>query len=144
MKPKQIIEESKKYLSYISDALHGAAQSPSLGKAEREVFEKYSADMIEYAKGLEKLKLHLTAQEETAKRIQIKAELEERHAHHKKVLVIAEKNLKTIKEHFAEVKKSGSEKEIAEAQLKVDYYTKQHAIAAQNEFIAKRDFERGA
>jgi len=144
MRPKQILEESKKYLLFVSDALNGAAQSPSIGKAEREVFAKYAADMHEYAKGLDALKVHLTAQEDAEKRLQVKADLQARHEHHKQVLGIAERNLKTIKAHFADVKKSGTENQIEDAKLKVEYYTKQHAIAKQNEFIAKRDFEQGA
>ena len=144
MHPKQILEESKKYLSFVSDALQGAAQSHMIGKAEREVFAKYAADMHEYIKGLEQLKIHLNAQEAAEKRLKIKADLQARHDHHLQVLGIAERNLKFVKGGLAGIKKSGTEKEIEEAQMRLDYYVKQHAVAKQNEFIAKRDFEQGA
>jgi hypothetical protein len=144
MQPKQILEESKKYLLFISDALQGAAQSHLIGRAEREVCAKYSADMLEYFKGLEQLKIHIESQEQAAKRLQIKADLQIRHEEHKKVLIRAEQNLRIVKQRLAEIKKSGTEKETEEAQMRVDYYTKQQAIAKQNEFIAKRDFEQGA
>lgn len=144
MKPNQILDEARKYLFYVSDALTGASQSHSIGRKEREVVAKYAADMLEYAKGLEQLKLHIVSQEQEQKRIQVKAELEARHIEHKKVLTRAEQNLRIVKARLAEIKKAGSEKEIKEAETRVEYYTKQHAIAKQNEFIAKRDFEQGA
>ena len=144
MKPNQIIDEARKYLFYVSEALNGASQSHSIGKKEREVVAKYAADMIEYAKGLEQLKIHITAQEQEQKRIQVKADLEVRHEEHKKVLARAEQNLKIVKSRLTEIKKSGSEKEIEEAQARVEYYTKQHLVAKQNESIAKNDFELGA
>jgi len=144
MRPNQILDEARKYLFYVSDALNGAALSHSLGKKEREIAATYAADMLEYAKGLEQLKNHIVAQEQMQKRIQIKADLEVRHQEHKKVLARAEQNLRTVKSRLADIKKSGTDKEIEEAKARVEYYTKQHLIAKQNEFIAKTDFERGA
>jgi|SRR6185295_12161584 len=144
MRPNQILDEARKYLFYVSDALNGASQSNSIGRKEREIVAKYAADMIEYAKGLEQLKNHIVSQEQAEKRIQIKADLEARHLEHKKVLTRAEQNLRIVKNRLAEIKKSGSDKEIEEAKTRVDYYTKQHLIAKQNESIAKSDFERGA
>ncbi len=142
MRTNQILDEARKYLYYVSDALNGAAQSHSIGRKEREIVAKYAADMIEYAKGLEQLKNHITSQEQ--KRIQIKADLEVRHEAHKKVLTQAVQNLRIVKSRLSEIKKSGTDKEIEEAKARLDYYTKQHLIARQNEFIAKRDFEQGA
>lgn len=144
MKPNQIFDEARKYLFYVSDALNGASQSHSLGKKEREIVAKYAADMLEYAKGLEQLKNYVVSQELDQKRIQIKADLEERHQAHKKVLNRAEQNLRVVKNRLTEIKKSGSDKEIEEAKARVDYYTKQHLIAKQNESTAQNDFERGA
>ncbi len=144
MKPNQILDEARKYLFYISEALNGVSQSHAIDKKEREIVAKYAADMIEYAKGLDQLKQHITAREQEERRIQIKADLEVRHQEHKKVLVRAEQNLRIVKNRLIEIKKSGTEKEIEEAKARVDYYTKQHLIAKQNEFIAKRDFEQGA
>lgn len=144
MKTNQILDEARKYLFYVSDALNGASQSNSIGRKERELVAKYAADMIEYAKGLEQLKNHIVSQEQAQKRIQIQADLEVRHQEYKKVLIRAEQNLNIVKNRLTEIKKSGSEKEIAEAKTRVEYYIKQHSIAKQNEFIAKSDVERGA
>ena len=144
MRTNQILDEARKYLYYVSDALNGAAQSHSIGRKEREIVAKYAADMIEYAKGLEQLKNHITSQEHEQKRIQIKADLGIRHEAHKKVLTQAGQNLRIVRSRLAEIKKSGTDKEIEEAKARVDYYTKQHLIAVQNESIAKRDFEQGA
>lgn len=144
MKPNQILDEARKYLFYVSETLNGASQSYSIGKKERDIIVKYAADMIEYAKGLDQLKNHIVSQEQAEKRIQVKAELEARHEEHKKILTRAEQNLRVVKARLVEIKKSGSEKEVEEAKTRVDYYTKQHLIAKQNEFIAKRDFEQGA
>ncbi len=144
MKPNQILDDARKYLFFISDALNGVSQSNTVGKQERDVMIKYAADMLEYANGIEKLKNHIISQEQAEKRLQIRADLEVRHTESKKVLIKAEQNLRIIKYRLTEIKKSGSEKEIEEAKTRVDYYTKQHLIAKQNEFTAKSDFERGA
>lgn len=144
MKPNQILDESRKYLFYISEMLNGMSQSNSIDKKEREIVAKYAADMIEYAKGLEQLRNHITAQEQAEKRLQVLAELEARHKEHKTILIRAEQNLRIVKNRLTEIKKSGSEKDVEEAKTRVDYYTKQHLIAKQNEYIAKNDFERGA
>lgn len=144
MQPNQILDEARKYLFFISDALNGASQSHAIGKQERDIMTKYAADMIEYAKGMEELKTHIVSQEQAAKRLQIRADLEVRHTETKKVLTRAEQNLRIVKYRLTEIKKSGSDREIEEAKTRVDYYTKQHLIAKQNEFTAKSDFERGA
>lgn len=144
MRPNQILDEARKYLFYVSDALTGASQSHSLDKKDRDLVAKYAADMREYAKGLEQLKNHIVSKEQEQKRIQIKADLKLRHEEHQRVLTKAEQNLRIVKNRLAELKKSGSEKDIEEAKTRVEYYTKQHLIAKQNEFIAKNDAERGA
>ncbi len=144
MKPNQILDEAKKYLLYVSDALGSASQSYSIGRDEKEIMAKYSADILEYAKGLDNLKAHITAKEQAQKKEQILSTLEARYEAHKTVAVRAKKNLQIVEGQLKEMKKAGTEQQIEEVKARVDYYAKQNKIAQQNELIAKRDFEQGA
>jgi hypothetical protein len=141
MKPNQILDEAKKYLLYVSDALGSASQSYSIGKQERDVIAKYSADIQAYAKGLEDLTTRIVAKEKAEKKIQVLAVLENRYTAYKSVAVRAKKNLQIVENQLKEMKKAGTEQQIQEVKARVDYYIKQNKVAQENELIAKRDLD---
>ena len=143
MKPNQILDEAKKYLLYVSDALGSVSQSYSIGKQEREIIAKYSADISEYAKNLDILKNNIMAKDNTRKKVQILSTLEDRYTAYKSVAVKAKKNLQIVTNQLNEIKKVGTEQQIQEVKARADYYVKQNKVAQDNELIAKRDLERG-
>jgi hypothetical protein len=64
MKHNQTLDEARKYLLYISDALNGVSQSYSINKKERAIAAKYAADLYDYAKGLEQLNISISAKQQ--------------------------------------------------------------------------------
>ena len=144
MKPNQTINEARKYLLYVSDALHAIAQSHSVGKEERSILDKYAADIYEYSTGLEKLGNYIISKEQTKKKIQIVAELEDTYEARKRTTVKARENLCIVKGRLKLAEESKNEADIEEFKKRVAYYTTQHTAASYNELIAKREFEQGA
>ena len=144
MKPNQTLDEARKYLLYVSDALHAVAASHSVDRQEREIIEKYATDIFEYSNGLEKMKNHIISKEQSKKKLQVVAELEDIYAAHKKVAAKARENLRIVKARLKQAEEAGVLKDIEEAKVRVEYYSKQNLIAGQNELMAKRQLEQGA
>lgn len=144
MRNNQTLEEARKYLLYVADALHATAQSYSTDREDREVLNKFASDLFEYSNGLEQLKNNIIAKEQIKRKVQITAELEDAYEAQKKITAKAVNNLRIVKSILEKAKKSGVEKDIEEAKRRVDYYTKQHTLAGQLELNAKRAFEQGA
>lgn len=144
MKANQTIDEARKYLLYVSDALHAVAETHSIDREDREVLNKFSSDLFEYSNGLEQLRNNIIAREQTKRKVQITAELEETYEYQKRITKKAANNVRIVKAGLENARKSGLEKDIEEAKRRVEYYVKQHMIAGQLELNAKRAFEQGA
>lgn len=144
MKTNQTLDEARKYLLYVSDALNSVAQAYSTDREDRTVLQKFAADLFEYSNGLEQLKTNIIAKEQTKKKVQIVAELESTYENQKRITIKATTNLRIIKAVLEKAKKSGVEKDIEEAKRRVAYYIQQHTLATQLEMNAKRDLEQGA
>lgn len=144
MKTYHTLEEARKYLLYISDALNATAQSYSTDKEDRTVLEKIASDLFEYSNGLEQLKQNIVAKEENKRKLEIVADLESTYENQKRITAKATNNLRVIKAVLEKAKKSGVEADIEEAKRRLAYYTQQHDLALQLEANAKRDLERGA
>jgi len=144
MKPNQTLNEARKYLLYVSDALHAVAQSHLVDREARSILDKYAADIFEYSNGLEKLGNHITAKEQTQKKLQVVAELQDIYEARKRNTIKARENLRIVKARLKQAEETGIEKDIEEAKQRVAYYSKQNIIAQQNELTAKREFEQGA
>jgi hypothetical protein len=67
MRHNKTLDEARKYLLYVSDALNGVAGSYSIGKKERDIVAKYAADLYDYAKGLERLNDSISARQQEEK-----------------------------------------------------------------------------
>jgi|SRR5579872_1369523 len=144
MKTHQTLDEARKYLLYVSEALHSVAQAYSTDKADRTTLEKFAADLYEYSNGLDQLKTNIVAKEQTKKKLEIVAELESTYQNRKKITANAATNVRIIKSVLEKAKKSGIEKDIEEAKRRVVYYNQQYDLALQLEAKAKKDFELGA
>lgn len=144
MKPNQTLDEASKYLLYISDALHGLAQSYSIDKEDRAAVEKIAADLFDYYNGLQQLKTHVISKEETKRKVQVVAELQTVYDRQKRVTEKAANNVRIIKAVLEKVKGSGVKADIDEAKRRLAYYMHQHSLATQLEWNAKNDLERGA
>lgn len=144
MKTNQTIDEARKYLLYVSDALQAIASSYSTDKEDRNILNKFSSDLFEYSNGLEQLKNKITAKEQVKKKIQIVAELEYVYDTQKRNTEKVRTNLRTVKALLKNAEKSGNDIDIKEAKNRVAYYSNQYNIAEQNELKAKTDLERGA
>jgi len=64
MKPISTLDEARKYLIYVTEALYSVSKLHSLDKQERMVLEKYSEDLFQYADGLEQVKNIIAAKEQ--------------------------------------------------------------------------------
>jgi|ERR1035437_479825 hypothetical protein len=144
MRTNQTLDEARKYLLYVSDALHAVAKAYSTDKHDREVLEKYATDLFDYSTGLEQLKLNITSREQSKKKLEMVAELESTYQSYKSINVKAQENLHIVKARLKQAIEAGIEKEIEEAKQRVEYYTKRHTTALYNEMVAKRDLELGA
>lgn len=144
MKTNQTLEEARKYLLYISDALHATAQAYSTDEEDRPILEKYASDIFEYSNGLEQLRNNIIAKEQSRKKMQVVAELESTYETKKRNTTKAANNLRIIKAVLETAKKAGVEKDIEEAKRRLAYYTQEHTVATQLEMNAKRDLEQGA
>jgi hypothetical protein len=142
MRNNQTLEEARKYLLYVSDALNSVAQAYSTDKEDRTVLQKFAADLFEYSNGLEQLKNNIIAKEQTKRKIQLSTDLESTYENQKRITAKTTNNLRIIKAVLEKAKKSGVEKDIEEAKRRVAYYTQQHTMATQLEMNAKRDLER--
>lgn len=143
MNKNQTLDEARKYLLYVSDALHSVAQAYSTAKEDRSVLEKFASDIFDYSQGLDQLKTNIIAKEQTKKKLEIVAELESTYQNRKKVTANAAINVRIIKSVLEKAKKSGIEKDIEEAKRRVIYYNQQYDLAMQLEAKAKKDLERG-
>lgn len=144
MKTHQTLDEARKYLLYVSDALHSVAQAYSTAKEDRSVLEKFASDIFDYSQGLDQLKTNIIAKEQTKKKLEIVAELEYTYQNRKKVTANAATNVRIIKSVLEKAKKLGIEKDIEEAKRRVVYYNQQYDLAMQLEAKAKKDLELGA
>jgi predicted transcriptional regulator len=144
MKIHQTLDEARKYLLYVSDALNSVAQAYSTDKEDRTVLEKIASDIFDYSNGLDQLKNNIVSKEQTKRKLEVTADLESAYENQKRISAKATSNLRIIKAVLEKAKKSGIEKDIEEAKKRVAYYTQQHALATQLEMNAKRDLERGA
>jgi len=143
MKPHQTLDEARKYLLCISDALHGLAQAYSTDKEDRTTLEKFAADLFEYSNGLEQLKINITAKEQAKRKIQAATELQTTYESQKRITAKATNNLRIIKAVLEKAKESKVKADIDEAKRRLAFYTQQHALAVQLETNAKRELERG-
>ena len=144
MKANQTIDEARKYLLYVSDALHAVAESYSVDKEDRITLDKFAADLFQYSNGLEQLKNGMVSKEQLKKKAALTAELESIYEGHKRVAVKAKTNLNIVKAMLKKAEEAKIAADIEEAKKRVKYYTEQNNIAVQNELIAKREFEKGA
>ncbi|MGH7974742.1 MAG: hypothetical protein ACREBR_04405 [bacterium] len=144
MRNTQTLDEARKYLLYVSDALHAMASSYSFDKEERAVLAKYASDIFDYSKGLEQLKSSVVAKDQAAKKLQIIAELESTYDVRKRASVKAHENVRIVTARLKQVEKEGNKAEIEEWKRRLAHYKNQNLIAQQNEFVAKREFEQGA
>lgn len=143
MKPNQTLDEARKYLLVISDALHGLAQGYSTDKQDRILLEKFAADLYEYSNGIEQLKLNIVAKEQAKKKVEAAAELETVYEAQKRITAKATNNLRIIKAVLEKAEESKVKADIDEAKRRLAFYTQQHALAVQLEKNAKKDLERG-
>jgi len=144
MKNNQALDEARKYLLYVSDALQAIASSYSTDKEDRTILNKFSSDLFEYSNGLEQLRNQITAKEQAKKKIKIVAELEYAYESQKRHTEKVRTDLRTVKALLKNAEKIGVEADIKEAKNRVVYYTNQFSIAEQNELKAKKEFEQGA
>ena len=145
MRPIQTIDEAKKYLSYVADALAGVASSYGVDKHDRETLEKFAGDMLEYLKALEQFKLNLSAKEQAKRRIQVNAELEQVYDNCKRVTKNAQENVRITDLRLKEVEKDGTKKDIDEYKRRLAFYMREYLVAQRNEALAKRAMnEQGA
>src|SRR5665213_3996609 len=100
MKINQTLTEARKYLLYISDALHATAQAYSTDKEDRTILEKYASDLFEYSNGLEQMKNNIVAKEQSKKKMQIVAELESTYETKKRITAKAANNLPVSYTHL--------------------------------------------
>lgn len=144
MKNNQALDEARKYLLYVSDALQAIASSYSTDKEDRTILNKFSSDLFEYSNGLEQLKNRITSKEQTKKKAQIVDALGFSYDEYKRVTAKVATNLRTVKALLKNAEKTGIEADIREAKNRVAYYSNQYTIAEQNELKAKKEFEQGA
>src|SRR5579864_3322888 len=107
MRPTQTLDEARKYLFYVSDALNGVASSYGVGRHERDLLAKYASEILEYSKNLDKLKIHLDAKETEARKLQVVAELEFTYEAQKRASAKARENVRIIKARLKEAEKNG-------------------------------------
>jgi hypothetical protein len=144
MRSDKALDEARKYLLYVADALHSVAQSYSVEKQDKEVLQKFADDLFGYSKGLEQVKNRMLYGEQQKKKIAVTAELEGIYESQKRITEKAHSNLRIIKAVLKKAVEAGVERDIEETKARVAYYTKQNFIAEQLELKAKRDFEQGA
>lgn len=145
MRPTQIIDEASKYLSYVSEALRGAASTYGVDKKDREVLEKFAADMVEYTKGLGQLKLNLVAKEQEKRKAQITSELEYTYDSCKRMTKNAQENVRITDARIKRLEKDGNKKDLEETKQRLAFYMREYLVAQQNEAKAKRALtEQGA
>jgi len=144
MRTPQTLDEARKYILYVSDALQAMASSHSLDRQERDIVGTYAAGLLEYARGLEKIKTRVVAKERDKTKLQVVAELESNYEKHKKIAKTAHQNLHIVKAQLKQAEKLMVEIDINEAKCRVAYYAKQNDIATHNESMTKREFEQGS
>jgi hypothetical protein len=144
MRSDKTLDEARKYLLYVADALQSVAQSYSIEKQDKEVLQKFADDLFGYSKGLEQLKNRMVYGEQQKKKVAVTAELEGIYESQKRNTEKARNNLRIIRAVWKKAVDSGVERDIEEARARMLYYKKQNFIAEQLELKAKRDFEQGA
>src|ERR1035437_1426086 len=134
MRTNQTLDEARKYLLYVSDALHAVAKAYSTDKHDREVLEKYATDLFDYSTGLEQLKLNITSREQSKKKLEMVADLESTYQSYKSINVKAQENLHIVKARLKQAIEAGIEKEIEEAKQRVEYY-KERSFSSYRNFL---------
>lgn len=138
MQPAKSLDEISKYLLYVSDALRGVASSFGVDKNDRETMEKYAADIHEYFKGIESLKLNIVAKEQAQRKLQVNAELEYVYENCKRQTNHAQENLRIINARLKHAEKAGTKRDVEECKQRLTFYTREYVKAQQNEASAKR------
>jgi len=145
MRPIQTIDEAKKYLSYVADALAGVASSYGVDKHDREALEKFATGVLEYSKALDQFKLTLSAKEQAKRKIQVNAELEHVYEKCQHITKNAQENVRITDLRLKEAEKDGTKKDIDEYKRRLSFYMKEYLVAQRNEALAKRAMnEQGA
>lgn len=145
MQPVRTLDEISKYLLYASDALRGVASSFGVTRHEREALEKYSADILEYFKGLEQVKLDITAREASQRKLQVTAELQYTYEKCRRTTTNAQENIRITNARLKQVQKEGTKRDVEECKQRLAFYTREYVAAQRNEDLAKRAMiEQGA
>lgn len=144
MRTNQTLDEARKYLLYVSDALQAVADSYAPDKQDRELLKKYASDLFDYSTNLELIKNNIISKDQAKRKLQVVAELEYTYDMHKNATAKARKDLHIVQSFLKKAQAEGNERDIEEAKQRVEYYAKRAFVAGQDEAIAKRDLEQGA
>ncbi len=143
MKSNQILDEARKYLLYVSDALSAVAKTYSTDRHDRQVLAQYAEELVSYADNLQRISNNVVTTNKEKQKQQVVAELEYVYTVRKNAAVKAKKDVEVVKSILKKAQVAGVEKDIEEAKLRVEYYIKRANVAQQNEIVAKREFEQG-